>query len=190
MFAPWKKSYGKPGQCIRKHKHYFANRVTSSQSYGFSSSQVWMWELDHKDGWVLKYWCFWTVVLEKTLESPLDCKESTPVNPKGIQSWIFFGRTNAEVSILWAPDVKSWLIGKDPDGGKDWRQEEKGTTEDEMAGWHHQLSGHEFEQAPGAAVHGAAKNQTWLSDWTTTRCVGGGEGDWVHPGLTLLWAPS
>ena len=112
-----------------------------------------MWELDHKEGWAPKNWCFWTVVLEKTLESPLDCKEIQPVNPKGNQSWIFIGRTDAEAEapILWPPDVKSWLIWKDPDDEKDWRQEEKGTTEDEIVGWHHQLNGHEFEQALGDA---------------------------------------
>ena len=115
------------------------------QGYGFSSSHVWIWELDYKESWVLKNWCFWTVVLEKTLVSPLDCKELQPVHPKGNQSWIFTGRTDAETPILWLPDVKNWLIGKDPDAGKDWRQEEKGTIEDEMIGWHHQLNGHEFE---------------------------------------------
>ena len=110
-----------------------------------------MWELDHKEGWAPKNWCFWTVVLEKTLESPLDCKEIQPVNPKGNQSWIFIGRTDAEAEtlILWPPDVKNWLIRKPPDAGKGWRQEEKGMTEDEMVEWHHQLDGHEFEQAPG-----------------------------------------
>ena len=107
-----------------------------------------MWELDHKEGWAPKNWCFWTVVLENTLESPLDCKEIKP-NPEGNQSWIFIGRTDAEAPILWPPDVKTWFIGKDPDAGKDWRQEKKGTTEDEMVGWHHQLNGHEFEQALG-----------------------------------------
>ena len=126
-------------------------KVCSSQSYGFSSSHVWMWELDYTESWVLKNWCFWTL-LEKTLESPLDCKEIKPVNPKGNQSWIFIGRTDAEAetSILWPPDVKNRLIGRDPDAGKDWRREEEGTTENEMAGWHHQLNGHEFEQALGA----------------------------------------
>ena len=116
---------------------------SSSQSYGFSSSHVRMWELDYKESWALKNWCFWTVVLEKTLESPLDCRETKPVHPKGNQSWIFIGRTDAEAEtpILWPPDVKNWLIGKDPDAGKDWRQEEKGTSRDEMIGWHHQLSG-------------------------------------------------
>ncbi len=115
--------------------------------YGFSSSHVWMWELDHKENWVLKNWCFWTVVLEKTLESPLDCKEIQPVHPKGDQSWVFIGRTDveAETPILWPPDAKSWLIWKDPDAGKDWRQEEKGMTEDEMVGWHQRHDGREFE---------------------------------------------
>ena len=108
-----------------------------------------MWELDYKEGWALKNWCFWTVVLEKTLESPLDCKEIQPVHPKGNQSWIFIGRTDAEAPILWPPDVKNWLIGKDAGAGKDWRQEEKGMTEDEMVGWCHWLNGHESEQAPG-----------------------------------------
>ena len=110
-----------------------------------------MWELDYKGSWVLKNWCFWTVVLEKTIESSLDCKEIHPVHPKGDKSWIFIGRTDveAETPILWPPDVKKWLILKDPDAGKDWGQEEKGTTEDEMVGWHHRLSAREFEQAPG-----------------------------------------
>ena len=123
-----------------------ADKCPSSQSYGFSSSHVWIWELDYKESWALKNWCFWPVVLEKTLESPLDCKEIQPVNPKGTQSWIFIGRTDAEAEapILWPSDVKNWLIGKDPDAGKDWGQE-KGTTEGEMVGWHHQLNGHEFE---------------------------------------------
>ena len=132
-----------PRQHIKKQKYYFANNSLSSQGYGFSSSHVWMWELDYKESWVLKNWCFWTVVLEKTLESLLDCKEIQPVHPKGDQSWVFIGRTDgeAETPILWPPDAKSWLIGKDPDAGKDWRQEEKGTTEDEMDGWYHWLYG-------------------------------------------------
>ena len=110
-----------------------------------------MWELDYKESWALKNWYFWTVVLEKTLESPLDCKEIKPINPKGNQSWIFIGRTDAEAetSILWPPDKKNWLIGKEPDAGQDWRQVEKGTTENEMVGWHHWLGEHEFEQALG-----------------------------------------
>ena len=125
--------------------------LTCSQGYGFSSSHVWMWELNHKESWAPKNWCFWTVVLEKTLESPLDCKEIKPVYPKGNRSWIFIGRIDAEAEapILWPPDVKNGLIGKDPDAGKDWRQEEKEMTEDEMVGCHHWLDGHEFESAPG-----------------------------------------
>ena len=117
-----------------------------SQSYGFSSSHAWMWELDYKEGWAPKNWCFWSMVLKKTFESPLDCKEIQPVHPKGDQSWVFLGRTDAkaETPILKPPDVKSWLIWKDPDAGKDWGQEEKGMTEDKMVRWHHQLNGHEF----------------------------------------------
>ena len=122
-----------------------ADKGPSNQSYGFSSSHVWMWELDYKESWVLRNWCFSTVVLEKTLESPLDYKEIQPVNPKGNQSCMFIGRTEAETLIVWPPDVKNWLVRKDPDAGKDWGQEEKGMTEDEMVGWHHRLSGHEFE---------------------------------------------
>ena len=117
----------------------------------FSSSHAWKRELDHKEGWMLKNWNFWIVVLQKTLESPLDCKEKKPVNPKGNQTWIFIGRTDAEAeaSILWLPDAKNWLIGKDSDAGKDWGQEEKGMTEDEMVGGHQWLNGHEFEQTLG-----------------------------------------
>ena len=111
----------------------------------YSSSHVCMWELDHKESWAPKNWYFWTVVLEKTLESPLDFKEIQPVHPKEDQFWVFTGRTDeAETPILWPPDAKSWLIWKDPDAGKDWGQEEKGMTEDEMVGWHHWLNGHEF----------------------------------------------
>ena len=119
------------------------------QGYGFSSGHIWMWELDYKESWAPKNWCFWTVVLEKTLESPLDCKAVQPVHPKGDQSWVFIGRTDAEAEtpILWPP--KSWLIWKDHDAGTDWEQEEKGTTEDEMVGWHHQLDGHGFGWTPG-----------------------------------------
>ena len=144
--TPWKKSYDQPRQHIKKQRHYFANKGPSSQGYGFSSGHVWMWELDYKESRVQKNWCFWTVVLEKTLESPLDCKEIQPVHPKGDQSWVFIWRTDveAETPILWLADEKSWLIGKDPDAGNDWGQEEKGMTEDEMVGWHHRLSGHGF----------------------------------------------
>ena len=135
-----------------------------------------MWELDYKESWVLKNWCFWTVVLEKTLESPLDCKEIHPVHPKGDQSWIFIGRNDieAETPILWPPDAKNWLIGKDPDAGKDWRQE-KGPTENYMVGWHHRLNVHDFEQARRigdgwrnlvCCNPWGRKNLTWLSNWT------------------------
>ena len=136
MFAPWKKSYDQPRQRIKKQRHYFANKGPSSQSYGFSSGHVQMWELGHKEGWEPKNWCFWTVVLEKTLESPLEWKEIQPVHPKGDQSWVFTGGTDfeAETPILWPPDVKGWLIWKDPDAGKDWGQEEKGMIEDELFG--------------------------------------------------------
>ena len=130
IFTPWKESYDQPRQHIKKQRHYFANKGPSSQDYGFSSGHVWMWELDYKESWAPKNWCFWAVALEKTLESPLDCKEIQPVHPKADQSWVFFGRTDveAETAILWPPHAKSWLIGKDPDAGKDWGQEEKGTT--------------------------------------------------------------
>ena len=132
---------------LLKSREITANKGLSSQSYGFSSSNVWMWELDYKESWVPKNWCFWTVLLEKTLESPLDCKKVQPVHPKGDQSWIFIGRTDAEaeVPVLWPPDAKNWLISKDPDSGKDWRQEEKGMTKDEMVGWYHRLDEHDFE---------------------------------------------
>jgi len=124
MLAPWKRSNDQPRQHIKKLKHYFTNKGPSSQSYGFFSNHVWMWELDYKKSWALKNWCFWTVVLEKTLESTFYCKEIQPVNPKGNQSWVFIGRTDAEAEapILWPPDGKNWLIGKDSDAGKDWRQ--------------------------------------------------------------------
>ena len=146
MLTPWKGSYGQPRQHIQKQRHYFANKGPSSQGYGFSSGHVWMWELDCEESWTLKNWCFWAVALEKTLESPLDCKEIQPVHPKADQSWVFIGRTDveAETPVLWPPDVDSWLIWTDPDAGKDWGREEKGTREDEMVGWHHQLNGHEF----------------------------------------------
>ena len=129
-------NYDQPRQYIKKQRHIFANKGPSRQGYDFSGSQVWMWELDYKESWVLKNWCFWTVVLEKTLESPLDCKEIQPVHPKGNQSWVFIGRTDvkAETPILWQPDAKNLLVWKDPDAGRDWGQEEKGMTEDKMVG--------------------------------------------------------
>ena len=177
MLTPWKESYDQPRQHIKKQRHYFANKSPSSQGYGFPSGHAQMWELDYKESWAPKNWCFWTVVLEKTLESPLDCKEIQPVHPKGDQSWVFTGRTDveAETPILWPPDVKSWLIWKDLDAGKDWGKEEKGTTEDEMVGCYHRLNGHEFGWTPElvmhkvawrAAVHGITKSRTRLSNWT------------------------
>jgi len=136
---------------IFKSRDITVNKGPSSQGYGFSCGHVWMWELDCEDSWAPKNWCFWTVVLEKTLESPLDCKEIQPVHSEGDQSWVFIGRTDAkaETPILWPPDAKSWLMRKDPEAGRDGGQEENGTTEDEMAGWHHRLDGHEFEWTLG-----------------------------------------
>ena len=143
------KLWPRPRQLIKKQRHYFDNKGPSSQIYGFSSSHIWMWELDCKKRWVPKNCCFWTMVLEKTLESPLECKEIQPVHLKGNQSWIFIGRTDveSETPILWPPDAKS--IWKDPDAGKDRRWKKKGTTKDEMVGWHHRLNGHEFEETSG-----------------------------------------
>ena len=147
----WKESYDQPRQFIKKQRHYFANKDLSSQGYGFSSTHGWMWELDYKESWAPQNWCFWTMVLENTLESFLDCKEIQPVHPKGDQSWVFIGRTDveAETPILWPPDAESWLIWNDPDAGKHRGQKEKGTAEDEMVGWHHQLNGHGFGWTPG-----------------------------------------
>ena len=149
MLAPWKKSFDQPRQHIKKQRHYFANKGPFSQSCGFSSGHVWMWELDHKESLVLKNLFFWTVVLEKTLDSPLDCKEIKPVHHKGNLSWILIRRTDAEAQIPWPPHAKSWLIRKDPDAGKDWGQEEKEMTDDEMVGWHHRLNGHGCGWTPG-----------------------------------------
>ena len=146
MLSPWKESYDQPREHIKKQRHYFVSKGPYSQGYGFSSGHVWMWELDYKEGWARKNWCFWTVVLQKTLESALDCKEIQPVHPQGDQSWVFIGRTDVEAKtpILWPPDAKSWLIWKDPNAGKDWGREEKGMTKNEMVGWHHWLNGHGF----------------------------------------------
>jgi len=193
--------YDQPRQHIKKQRHYFANKGPSSESYGFSSGHVWMWDLDYKESCVVKYWCFWTLESEKSLESPLGCKEIQPVNLKGNQSWIFIGRTDAEAEtpILWPPDVKYQLLGKDPDAGKDWRQEEKGMTEDEMVGWHHWCEGHESEWTLG--VGDRQGSLACYSPWgheelDTTEWL-----NWTEPSktpslflltgsLTLYWLPS
>ena len=174
MLTPWKKSYDQPRQQIKKQRHCIVKRGLFSQGYDFSSSRILMWELDYWGSWVPKNWCFWTVVLEKSLESPLDCKEIQSVHPKEDQSWVFIGRTDveAETLILWPPDAKSWLILKDPDAGKDWGQEEKGTTEDEMVGWH-RLSGHECGWTPELVLDGRPGvlqlmgSQRVRHDWAT-----------------------
>ena len=165
--TPWKETYDLHRQHIQKQRHYFANKGLSIQSYAFSSGHVWMWELDCEESWAPKNWCFWTVVMEKTLESPLDCKEIQPVHPKAHQSWVFTGRTDAEAEtpILWPPHAKSWLIAKDPDAGRDWGQKEKGMMQDEMAGWHHWLDGHEFEWTPGVG-----DGQGGLACWDSWGC--------------------
>ena len=162
MLAPWKKNYDKP----RENRHYFADKGPYSQSCGFPSSHVQMWELNHKESWALKNWCFWIVVLEKTLESSLDSKEIQPVHPKGNQSWIFIGRTDAkgETPIFWPPDVTSRLIRKDQNAGKDWSQEEKRMSEDEMVGWHWWLNGHEFEQALGDGEGQGSLRHDWATE--------------------------
>ena len=150
MIAPWQEIYDKPRLCVNKQRHHFAYKGPCSQDCGLSSSHVQRWELNCKDR-VPKNWCLAIVVLEKTVESPLNCKEIKPVNLKGNQPWIFFGRTDAEAGapILWPPDANTQLIGKDPDSGKDWRQKEKSATDDEMLGRHHQFNGRELGQIPG-----------------------------------------
>ena len=173
-------SYEQPRQHIKKQRYYFANKGPSSQGYGFSSSDVWMWELDYKESWALKNWCFWTVVLEKTLESPLDCKEIQPVYPKGDQSWVFIGRTDAkaETPILWPPDAKSWLIWKDPDPGEGRRRRGRrrmrwlyGITDLMDMGWVDSRSWW-WTGRPGVLrFMESAKSQTRLSDWTELSMV-------------------
>ena len=165
-----------PRQHIKKQRHYFADKGPSSQGYGFSSGHVWMWDLDYKESWVQKNWCFWTMVLEKTLESPLDCKEIQPAHPKGDQSWVFIGRTDAEAEtpILWPPDAKNWLIWKEPDAGKDWRQEEKGKTDGWMASptqwaWVSNSRRQWRTGKPGTVQFMGLQSRTWLSKWTTVR---------------------
>ena len=181
MLTPWKESYNQPRQHIKKQRHYFVNKGPSSQGYGFSSGHVWMWQLDCKESWVLKNWCFWIVVLEKTVESLWDYQDIQPFYPKGDQSWVFIGRTGveAETPILWPPNAKSWLIWKHPAAGKDWRQKQKGTTEHEMVGWYHRLNGHGFGWTLGVGdgqgglvccSYVVVKSWTWLSDLT----------DWNH----------
>ena len=176
MLAPWKKSYDQPREHIKKLDINFANKGLSCQSYMVFLVVIWMWDLDYKESWVPKNWCFWTVVLQKTLESPLDCNEIQPVHQKGNQSWKFIGRTDAEDETpeLLPSDAKNWLIWKDSDAGKDWRQEEKGTTEDEIAGWHHGLDGRWvwvnsrswwWTGNPGV-LQSMGLQRVGLSDWT------------------------
>ena len=153
MLTPWKESYDQPRLHIKKEIHYFVNKGPSGQGYGFSSGHVWMWELDCEESWALKNRWFLPVLLDNTLENPLDCKQIQQVHPKGDQCWVFIGRTDAEAEtpVLWPPHVKSWLIVNDPDAGRDWRQKEKGTTEDEVAGWHHRLDEYWFVSTLGVS---------------------------------------
>ena len=170
-------------ESVLKRRYYFANKGPYSHNYGFTSNHVWTWELDYKESWAPNNWCFWTVVLEKTLESPLDCKEIQLVHPKGNQSWIFIGRTDAEseIPILWPLDVNNLLIGKDPDAGKDWRREEKGITEDEMVGWHHWLDGHKFEQ--GSRVGDGQGSLACCSPWGCREWDMTDRLNWIHHAL-------
>ena len=192
MLAPWKKSYDQPWQHIQKQRHYFGDKGPSSQSYGFPSSHVWVWELDYKESWTecqridaFELWCW-----RRLLRVPWTAKEIKPVSLKGNQSWIFTGRTDieAEARIVWPPDVKNWLIGKDSDAGKDWRQEENGTTEDEMVGWHHRLHGHEFEQAPG--VGDRQGNLACCSPWGQKESNSIERLNWLDWYLLVIWSYS
>ena len=151
MLTPWKESYTNLDSILKSRDITLPTKVCLVKDYGFSSGHVWMWELDCEESWAPKNWCFWTVVLEKTLENPLDFKEIQPIHPKGDQSWVYFGRNDAkaETPVLWPLHAKSWLTGKDSDAGRDWGPEEKGTIEDEMAGWHHRLDERDFEWTLG-----------------------------------------
>ena len=185
LLAPWKKSNDKPRQHIKKQRHFFAYKAPQSQSYGFSSSHVWIWELDNKKGWVPKNWCLQTVVLEKTLESPLDSKIK-PVNPKGNQSWIFIGRTDAEAEApilwpLWPLYAKSWLTEKYPDARKDWRQEEKGTPEDEMVGWHHWI----MDMSLSKLREMVMDREAWHASRSPRGCKESDTTEWLNK--TLTW---
>ena len=184
MLGPLNKSYDQPRQHVKNQRHYFANKGPSSQGYGFSSGHVCMWELGCEESWAPKNRCFWTVVLEKTLEIPLDCKEIQPIHSKGDQSWVFIVRTDAkaETPILWPPLVKSWLIGKDSDAGRAWGQEEKGMTEDEMAEWHHWLDGRESGWTPGVGdgQGGLVCCDSWgLKESDTTEWLNWTELNWI-----------